>query len=230
MQHHSKTATAAATNTYKAHTLASTHAALPVITPSVFDHLPDSALVRESQLVQSPKRPHGTAPLPFSAATLWRKSAQRQLSKAGSLVAARDRGGAGDVRAWLNACGWPRERRHRLPSPDGPHLVVQRQRQLPPTKTAAACACLLARWGLSALAAELLALASDAGNLAEQYGSAAAIDCLNELLATDSASERITIIQAAILSLQSATHPERAAGGFAVVLESVIERGLEAMK
>lgn len=39
---------------------------------SVFDQLPDSALLRESQLVRSPKRPNSTAPLPFSAATLWR--------------------------------------------------------------------------------------------------------------------------------------------------------------
>ena len=84
--------------------------------------------------------------------------------------------------------------------------------------------------GLSVLATELLALANDSGNLAEQQGSAAAIDCLNELLVNDSASERISIIQAAIVSLKNATHPERAAGGFAVVLESVIERGLEALK
>ena len=41
--------------------------------------------------------------------------------------------------------------------------------------------------------------------------------------------ERITTIQNAVLSLQSAAHPERAAGGFAVVLESVIERGLECL-
>lgn len=39
---------------------------------SVFDQLPDSALLRESQLVRSPKRPNSTAPLPFSAPTLWR--------------------------------------------------------------------------------------------------------------------------------------------------------------
>jgi len=39
---------------------------------SVFDQLPDSAYIRESQLVQSPKRPNSTAPLPFSAPTLWR--------------------------------------------------------------------------------------------------------------------------------------------------------------
>ena len=40
---------------------------------SVFDALPDSAYIRESQLVQSPKRPDAPAPLPFSAPTLWRK-------------------------------------------------------------------------------------------------------------------------------------------------------------
>lgn len=38
-----------------------------------FDTLPDSAFIRESQLVQSPKRPETPAPLPFSAPTLWRK-------------------------------------------------------------------------------------------------------------------------------------------------------------
>lgn len=82
---------------------------------------------------------------------------------------------------------------------------------------------------MAELAEKLAAIASDAGNQSEQYGSAAAIDCLNELLATDSASERIDTIQSAILSLQNAAHPERAAGGFAVVLESVIERGLECL-
>ena len=84
--------------------------------------------------------------------------------------------------------------------------------------------------GLAELAEKLAAIANDAGNQSEQYGSAAAIDCLNELLATDSASERIDTIQSAVLSLQSAAHPERAAGGFAVVLESVIERGLECLQ
>ena len=83
--------------------------------------------------------------------------------------------------------------------------------------------------GLAELAEKLAAIANDPGNQSEQYGSAAAIDCLNELLATDSASERIDTIQNAILSLQNAAHPERAAGGFAVVLESVIERGLESL-
>jgi predicted DNA-binding transcriptional regulator AlpA len=41
---------------------------------SVFDALPDSAWLRESQLVRSPKNPDSAvAPLPFSAPTFWRK-------------------------------------------------------------------------------------------------------------------------------------------------------------
>ena len=40
---------------------------------SVFDALPDSAWLREAQLVRSPKSPDSAiAPLPFSAPTLWR--------------------------------------------------------------------------------------------------------------------------------------------------------------
>lgn len=68
---------------------------------SNFDALPDSAFIRESQLVQSPKRPDSPAPLPFSAPTLWRKV------KAGTFpapVKLADRVTAwkvGDVRAWI---------------------------------------------------------------------------------------------------------------------------------
>ncbi len=68
---------------------------------SNFDALPDSAFIRESQLVQSPKRPDTPAPLPFSAPTLWRKV------KAGTFpapVKLADRVTAwkvGDVRAWI---------------------------------------------------------------------------------------------------------------------------------
>lgn len=45
----------------------------PTPTISSFDRLPDTAFVREAQLVQSPKRPDTLAPLPFSAPTLWRR-------------------------------------------------------------------------------------------------------------------------------------------------------------
>jgi len=48
---------------------------------SVFDMLPDSAFVRESQLVQDPRRSPFPAPLPFSAATLWRKVAAGTFPK-----------------------------------------------------------------------------------------------------------------------------------------------------
>ena len=51
------------------------------IKPPAFDVLPDSAFVRESQLVYDPKRPAFPAPLPFSAATLWRKVAAGTFSK-----------------------------------------------------------------------------------------------------------------------------------------------------
>ena len=83
--------------------------------------------------------------------------------------------------------------------------------------------------GLAELAEKLAAIANDPGSQSEQFGSAAAIDCINELLLTDSVSERVDTIQNAILSLQNAAHPERAAGGFAVVMENVIERGLESL-
>ncbi|MDH1903596.1 AlpA family phage regulatory protein [Comamonas aquatica] len=40
-----------------------------------FDDLPNSALVRITDLVRSPKNKHKVAPLPISAATVWRKVA-----------------------------------------------------------------------------------------------------------------------------------------------------------
>lgn len=82
------------------------------------------------------------------------------------------------------------------------------------------------------LAAELVALANDGSDLAEQAGAGAAINCLNALLQAKhcSAGERIELVQNAVISLQRTTHPDRAAGGFAVVMESVVQRGLEALE
>ena len=113
--------------------------------------------------------------------------------------------------------------------PDGFELTYGEHELTACTPDGVALSMPIGLLGLAELAEKLATIASDAGNQSEQLGSAAAIDCLNELLATDNASERIKAIQAAILSLHSATHPERAAGGFAVVLESVIERGLESL-
>ncbi len=78
-------------------------AASPTITPSVFDALPDSAFIRESQLVQSPKRPDTPVPLPFSAPTLWRKVKEGTFPKPVKLSARVTAWKVGNVRAWMTA-------------------------------------------------------------------------------------------------------------------------------
>lgn len=67
-----------------------------------FDDLPDSALVRQAQLVRDPKNPTRPAPLPFSPATLWRLLAAGKFPSpirmaSGRITAWR----VGDVRVWL---------------------------------------------------------------------------------------------------------------------------------
>ena len=73
-----------------------------VIATSVFDALPDSAFIREAQLVQSPKRPHTPAPLPFSAPTLWRKVAAGTFPKPIKLSQRVTAWNVGAVRQWIN--------------------------------------------------------------------------------------------------------------------------------
>jgi predicted DNA-binding transcriptional regulator AlpA len=73
------------------------------INHSVFDALPDSAFIRESQLVQSPKRPESAAPLPFSAPTLWRKVKAGSFPKPIKLSERVTGWKVGDVRAWMAA-------------------------------------------------------------------------------------------------------------------------------
>ena len=70
---------------------------------SVFDALPDSAYIRESQLVQSPKRPDTPAPLPFSAPTLWRKVKAGTFPKPIKLSERVTAFKVGEVRAWMTA-------------------------------------------------------------------------------------------------------------------------------
>ena len=70
---------------------------------SVFDALPDSAFIRESQLVQSPKRPDAPAPLPFSAPTLWRKVKAGTFPKPHKLSERVTAFNVGAVRAWMAA-------------------------------------------------------------------------------------------------------------------------------
>lgn len=70
---------------------------------SVFDALPDSAFIRESQLVQSPKRPDVPALLPFSAATLWRKVKAGTFPQPYKFNARITCWNVGSIRAWLAA-------------------------------------------------------------------------------------------------------------------------------
>ncbi|MDM0051415.1 AlpA family transcriptional regulator [Variovorax sp. J22R115] len=73
------------------------------ITQSIFDALPDSAFIREAQLVQSPKRPDTPAPLPFSAATLWRKVKSGTFPAPCKLSARVTAWEVRAVRAWITA-------------------------------------------------------------------------------------------------------------------------------
>lgn len=72
------------------------------IVPS-FDTLPDSAFVRESQLVPSRKRPGLPTPLPFSAPTLWRKVKDGTFPKPIRLSERVTAWNVGEVRTWIAA-------------------------------------------------------------------------------------------------------------------------------
>lgn len=73
------------------------------VNQSFFDQLSDSAFIRESQLVQSPKRPATPAPLPFSAPTLWRKVKAGTFPKPIKLSERVTAWNVGTVRAWMSA-------------------------------------------------------------------------------------------------------------------------------
>lgn len=68
-----------------------------------FDVLPNSAYVRESQLVQSTTRPNSAAPLPFSAPTLWRKVKAGTFPKPVKFSSRVTCWNVGSVRAWIAA-------------------------------------------------------------------------------------------------------------------------------
>lgn len=112
--------------------------------------------------------------------------------------------------------------------PDGPALTYSASKLIATDENGNSVSLPIGPQGMLELAAELVALAKDGGNLAEQAGAGAAMDCLNALLLAKQSSqgERISIIQNAIIGLHRTSHPERAAGGFAVVLEGVLQIGL----
>jgi prophage regulatory protein len=68
-----------------------------------FDTLPDSAFIRESQLVQSRKRPTTPVPLPFSGPTLWRMVKSGKFPRPHKLSQRVTAWNVGDVRAWIKA-------------------------------------------------------------------------------------------------------------------------------
>lgn len=68
-----------------------------------FDELPDSALVRQVQLVRSPKNPTQPVPLPFSSATFWRRVNDGTFPAPVRIGERITCWRVGDVRAWLAA-------------------------------------------------------------------------------------------------------------------------------
>lgn len=68
-----------------------------------FDDLPDTAWVRQSQLVRDPKHPTRPTPLPFSPATFWRLVANEKFPKPIKLSERVTAWQVGTVRAWINA-------------------------------------------------------------------------------------------------------------------------------
>ena len=69
---------------------------------SVFDALPNSAWLRESQLVRSNKNStSAVAPLPFSAPTLWRMVKSGKFPKPTKLSSRVTAWQVGQVRAWM---------------------------------------------------------------------------------------------------------------------------------
>jgi predicted DNA-binding transcriptional regulator AlpA len=79
-----------------------TEQAIPRTIPT-FDNLPDTAMIRALDLIRSPKRPTAETPIPFSAATLWRKVRSGEFPAPSKLSEGVTAWRVGDVRAWLNA-------------------------------------------------------------------------------------------------------------------------------
>jgi predicted DNA-binding transcriptional regulator AlpA len=68
-----------------------------------FDDLPDSAFIRQAQLVQNAKRPGVPAPLPFSPGTLWRKVRNGQFPQPVKLSPGMTAWRVADVRRWIES-------------------------------------------------------------------------------------------------------------------------------
>lgn len=80
-----------------------TEPSVPPRTIPTFDNLPDTAMIRALDLIRDPKRPTAETPIPFSAATLWRKVRSGEFPAPIKLSEKVTAWRVGDVRAWLNA-------------------------------------------------------------------------------------------------------------------------------
>jgi len=99
-----KTKPTATVSTLPTKPTAPTPAATTAPTQFVFDALPDSAWLRESQLVRSPKNPDSAiAPLPFSAPTLWRKVKDGTFPRPHKLSTRVTAWKVSQVREWMTA-------------------------------------------------------------------------------------------------------------------------------
>ncbi len=78
---------------------------IPSVTQAItgFDALPNSAFVREFQLVRSPKRANDPVPLPFSGPTLWRMVKTGAFPKPTKFSERVTAWNVGEVRDWLAA-------------------------------------------------------------------------------------------------------------------------------
>ena len=89
---------------FKVKPTATAPAATTAPAQAVFDRLPDSAWLREAQLVRSPNNPDSAiAPLPFSAPTLWRMVKAGKFPAPHKLSARVTAWRVSQVRAWMNA-------------------------------------------------------------------------------------------------------------------------------
>ncbi len=69
----------------------------------IFDHFPDSAYVREAQIIQNSSKPNDKAPIPFSSPTLWREVKAGTFPRPIKLSKRVTAWKVGDIRAWLKA-------------------------------------------------------------------------------------------------------------------------------
>ena len=67
-----------------------------------FDDLPNTAWIRQSQLVRDPKHPSLPTPLPISSATFWRWIRAGKFPKPTKLGERVTAWKVGDVRAWID--------------------------------------------------------------------------------------------------------------------------------